>query len=72
MGGKFDEYRTTLNPARGIKGKFATAWDELQASRGRGVNKTILITILILLLLFLWVIDFDLSIFSGSKIIDID
>ncbi len=72
MGGKFDEFRTTLNPARGLKGKFSTAWDELQASRKNGYNRTILLIIAILIFLFLWIIDFDLSIFSGAKIIDVN
>jgi len=34
--GKFDEYRTTLNVSRGLKGKFHTAWDEFQESRKNG------------------------------------
>ncbi len=62
--GKFDEYRTTLNVSRGLKGKFHTAWDEFQESRKNGYNKTILIIVAILVFIFLWIIDFDLSIFS--------
>jgi len=72
MGNRFDEYRTTIGRAGGVRSRFNTAWDDLQASRGRGVNKIILIAIAILVLLFLWIIDFDLSIFQGSRIIDID
>jgi len=66
MEGKFDEYRKTLNTSRGLKAKFSTAWDELQESRKNGYNRTILILILVFILIFLWIIDFDLSIFSET------
>ena len=66
MEGKFDEYRSTLNVSRGIKAKFSTAWDELQQSRKNGYNRTIIFLILLFIFLFLWIIDFDLSIFSGT------
>ena len=60
---KFDEFRTTTGKNKSLKAKFVNAWDELKESRGKGVNKTILIVTLILTLLFLYIIDFDLSIF---------
>lgn len=72
MSNRFDAYRSTVGSTGGVKSRFNTAWDDLQDSKGRGVNKIILITIVVLVLLFLWIIDFDLSIFEGSKIIDID
>lgn len=72
MGNRFDAHRTTIGSTGGVKSRFRTAWDDLQASRGRGANKTIVLVIAILVLLFLWIIDFDLSIFEGSKIIDLD
>lgn len=70
MGNRFDEYRSTIGSTGGFKKRFNTAWDDLQDSKGKGVNKTILFVILILVFLFLWVIDFDLSIFSEYKFID--
>ena len=60
---KFDEFRTTTGKNKSLKGKFVTAWDELKASRGKGVNKTIVLIAALLTLLFLYIIDFDLSIF---------
>lgn len=60
---KFDHFRTTTGKNKSLKNKFVTAWDELKASRGKGVNKTILIIVALLTLLFLYIIDFDLSIF---------
>ncbi|WP_299685622.1 riboflavin synthase subunit beta [uncultured Dokdonia sp.] len=66
MEGKFDEYRSTLNVSRGLKGKLQTAWDELQESRKNGYNRTIIFLVLLFIFLFLWIIDFDLSIFSGT------
>ena len=60
---KFDQYRETYN-----KNDFGNHWrDARYASRNRsnrGFNKTILIIIAILVFLFLWIIDFDLSIFT--------
>ncbi|TVZ55114.1 hypothetical protein OD91_0356 [Lutibacter sp. Hel_I_33_5] len=63
---KFDEFRTTVNTDRSLKGKFVNAIDEFKDSENGGVNKTILIIICILVLIFLFIIDFDLSIFLGN------
>lgn len=62
--GRFDDQRKTLTTGGGLKTRFLTAWDELQESRKGGYNRTIIFIFLVLLLLFLWVIDFDLSIFT--------
>ena len=59
----FDAYRTTTGKNKSLKAKFVTAFDELKESKGKGVNKTILILVALLTLLFLYIIDFDLSIF---------
>jgi len=72
MGNRFDAYRTTIGSTGGVKKRLSTAWDDLQSSRGRGVNKMILIIMAVLILAFLYIIDFDLSIFEGAKIIDLD
>ncbi|QMU64778.1 MAG: riboflavin synthase subunit beta [Flavobacteriaceae bacterium] len=63
---KFDKYRTTLNN-KGLKAKFTNAIEELKNSKGKGINKTILIIASILVLYFLYIIDFDLSIFFTSS-----
>jgi len=61
---KFDKYRTTVGKTPGLKGKFTSAFEELKSSRKRGANRTIIFIILLCVLLFLYIIDFDLSIFS--------
>lgn len=63
--GRFDEHRKTLNYNGGLKKKFTTAWDELQESRKGGYNRTIAIVFILMVVLFLWIIDFDLSIFTN-------
>ncbi|MDY2588135.1 riboflavin synthase subunit beta [Winogradskyella aquimaris] len=60
---KFDDYRKTVNPPKGIKGKWNAALDEYQNDRDERVNKRVFIIAGILILLFLLFIGFDLSIF---------
>ncbi|WP_370000265.1 riboflavin synthase subunit beta [Winogradskyella sp.] len=60
---KFDDYRKTVNPPKGIKGKWNAALDEYQNDKDANVNKCVLIIAGVLILLFLIVIGFDLSIF---------
>ncbi len=60
---KFDEHRTTTNPAKGLKGKLNAAIEDYKYNRNENVNKKVLIIVGILVLLFLIVIGFDLSIF---------
>jgi len=67
MEGRFDGYRSTLSTPKGLKGKFVTAWDEFNTSRANGYNKTIILIVLIFVLIFLWIIDFDLSIFTKTS-----
>ena len=61
---KFHKYRETTNAI-----DFGAQWAEARKmSRTRGnreINFRVLIIIAILLLIFLWIIDFDLSIFSN-------
>ncbi|GAA0873012.1 hypothetical protein GCM10009117_21590 [Gangjinia marincola] len=64
---KFDPYRKTVNGPRGLKNKAQAAFEELKQPADRRVNKTILYVVLILVFLFLWLIDFDLSIFSTPR-----
>ena len=60
---KFDKYRQTTNDI-----DFGSHWKEARInSRTRGnreINKRMLVIIAILVLFFLWIIDFDLSIFT--------
>jgi hypothetical protein len=60
---KFDEQRSTVNPAKGIKGKWNAALDDYQYNRDNNVNRRVLIIIGVLVFLFLLAIGFDLSIF---------
>ncbi len=64
---KFDEYRKTLGDNNGLKAKFTNAINELRGPQSRSSNKTILLISILLILIFLFVIDFDLSIFSLKK-----
>ena len=61
---KFDKFRHTVGSNKGLKGNFSQAMSELKDSRFGNVNRIILILITAFVLLFLWIIDFDLSIFS--------
>ena len=60
---KFDDYRSTVNPAKGLKGKFNAALDDYKNNRDDSVNRRVLFIAGILILLFLLLIGFDLSIF---------
>lgn len=61
----FNRYRDTPNQI-----DFGAQWKEDRAnSRNRGnreINSRVLIIVAILIFVFLWIIDFDLSIFSNS------
>lgn len=60
---KFDEYRSTANPAKGLKGKINAALDDYKHNPDDNVNRRVLIIVAVLVLLFLVIIGFDLSIF---------
>lgn len=60
---KFDEFRKTVGPNKGLKGKFTDALTDLRETPDNAANKRILVIIGILILVFLFFIDFDLSIF---------
>ena len=63
---KFDDYRKTVNPASGIKGKINAALDDYKYNRDESVNRRVLVIVGILIFLFLLIIGFDLSIFLPS------
>ena len=60
---KFNKYKETTNAI-----DFGSQWAEArQNSRHRGnreINTRVLAIVAVLVLIFLWIIDFDLSIFS--------
>jgi len=64
---KFDEHRTTINPAKGIKGKLNAALEDYKHNQDDGVNKRVFIIVGVLIFLFLLIIGFDLSIFLPNS-----
>lgn len=66
FGSKFQKYRETANAI-----DFGAQWAEArQNSRHRGnreINTRVLIIMAVLILIFLWIIDFDLSIFTQPQ-----
>ena len=65
---RFDSFRNTAQPPRGIKSKLLWALDDFQSSSdSKKSNRLVLLIALILLVLFLFIIDFDLSIFFNSR-----
>ena len=61
---KFDEFRTTVGASKGLKGRFKHAWADLRRNPDRKANRRILIIIAVLVFVFLYLIEFDLSIFT--------
>lgn len=62
--GKFDAHRTTLQSSGGLMSRFKRAWSEYKSAEDKSSNKTIILIVLVLLFGFLWIIDFDLTIFT--------
>lgn len=60
---KFDEYRSTIDPGKGIKGKFVNAINDFKSNPDQATNKRVLIIVLILIAICLLILEFDLSIF---------
>lgn len=63
---KFDDFRKTVNPSSGIKGKFNDAVEDYKSNPDDTANRRVIIIIAVLILLFLFIIEFDLSIFYKS------
>lgn len=76
---KFDQFRSTTGNNKGIKGKITSALSDLKGNKNEvefenkiyqletpesNSNKIILCITAILVIIFLFIIDFDLSIFS--------
>lgn len=60
---KFDDYRKTVIPPKGIKGKLNQALDDYKYNPDENANRRVLIIVGVLILIFLIIIEFDLSIF---------
>ena len=60
---KFDAYADAYN-SNDFSGNWREARNSQRNSNNTEINATILIIVACLILLFLWIIDFDLSIFS--------
>jgi len=64
---KFDDFRVTAGSNKGLKTKFNNAIDDYKHNQDTsGANRRVAIIIGILILVFLFIIDFDLSIFSKN------
>lgn len=63
---KFQEFRNTVNPPTGIKGKINAAYKDSKTKPEITVKIRLLIIIAVLVLIFLYIIDFDLSIFINN------
>jgi hypothetical protein len=61
---KLDKFRSTVNTPRGLKAKFSSAFADLRSEGDRNSKTRLLVIIAILILIFLYIIDFDLSIFT--------
>lgn len=60
---KFDQFRSTVDSPRGLKGKFQSAIADSKRQGDRNMRLRLLIIISVLVLIFLFIIDFDISIF---------
>ncbi len=63
---KFDQFRSTVGPKGGLKGKLRRAMDDSKREGDRNMRLRLLVIVSILVLVFLYIIDFDLSIFFSS------
>jgi hypothetical protein len=61
---KFDKYRKTVGNTNGWKTKFENAIQDLREGSDRRGRLTLVVIILGLVLVFLYIIDFDLTIFT--------
>ena len=63
MAPRFDEYRSTVNAPRGLKGKFGNAMADVRQKGDRNLRLRMAIILSILIFIVLYILDFDLSIF---------
>ncbi len=63
---KFDEFRSTVDAPRGLKGKFGNAMSDMRREGDRNLKIRMIIILAVLILIVLYIIDFDLSIFFSK------
>jgi hypothetical protein len=63
---KLDQFRTTAGKNKGLKGQLSDALGDLKNNSETRTTRTFLIIISVLVLIFLYIIDFDLSIFTNN------
>ncbi len=61
---KLDKYRSTVDSPKGLKGKWGSAMSDLKKEGDRNLRLRMLVITAILVFIFLYIIDFDLSIFT--------
>jgi hypothetical protein len=64
---KFDKFRNTVGANNGLKSKFTNVIEEFKVPQNKNSVRIMFIVIAVLLFVFLYIIDFDLSIFSLKK-----
>jgi|AntDeeMinimDraft_5_1070356.scaffolds.fasta_scaffold01123_9 hypothetical protein len=64
---RFDEHRTTIDGSKGLVNKFKSAWADYRDNENQKATRRTLYIIAVLVLIFLYLIDFDLSIFSLAQ-----
>jgi len=63
---KFDEFRSTVDAPRGLKGKFGNVMSDIRREGDRNLKIRMLVILAVLILIVLYILDFDLSIFFSK------
>ena len=66
MDHKFDKFRKTVGDSGGMKAKFGRAMQDFKEGSDRRTRITVSIIVAALILVFLFIIDFDLTIFTQA------
>lgn len=65
---KFDDFRVTIGDNKGLKNKLGNAVDDYKYNGDEtGASRRIFYIVTALIVIFLFIIDFDLSIFSIGR-----
>lgn len=64
---KFNDFRVNDTVNKGVKQKFVNALTDYKTNPDKQANRRVLIIVAILVLIFLFIIDFDLSIFTNPR-----
>jgi hypothetical protein len=63
---RLDRFRSTAEPARGLRGKFSSAMADRHKAGDKNHTIRLLIILAVLILAVLYIFDFDLSIFFAN------